>query len=42
MVAVDARGKPSPVPRLIPETAQERERFFQAEARRKARLKRRS
>ncbi len=35
MVAVDARGRPSPVPRVLVETADERERYFQAEARRK-------
>ncbi|MBI4422326.1 MAG: acyl-CoA thioesterase [Elusimicrobia bacterium] len=37
MVAVDRRGKPSPVPRLCLETPEERERAFAAEARRKAR-----
>lgn len=39
MVAVDRRGKPTPVPRLLLETPEERERAFAAEARRKARAR---
>jgi acyl-CoA hydrolase len=34
-VAVDDRGKPKRVPRLLPETAEERERYARAEAHRK-------
>jgi acyl-CoA hydrolase len=34
-VAVDNRGKPKRVPRLLPETAEERERYARAEAHRK-------
>ena len=39
MVAVDAKGRPKPVPQLIPETAEEKRRYRQAEARRMERLK---
>jgi acyl-CoA hydrolase len=39
MVAVDAKGRPAPVPPLVPETPEEKKRFAAAEARRKARLK---
>lgn len=38
MVAVDKKGRPSPVPGLLLETAEEKERHAAAEARRKARL----
>lgn len=40
-VAIDERGKPVPVPGVLPETADERRRFEQALARREARLRRR-
>jgi acyl-CoA hydrolase len=33
-VAVDEKGKPKRVPRLVPETAEERERYARAEAHR--------
>jgi acyl-CoA hydrolase len=35
-VAVDSEGKPARVPRLIPETAEEHERYARAEAHRQA------
>jgi acyl-CoA hydrolase len=35
-VAIDGTGKPQRVPRLVPETAQERERYQRAEAHRLA------
>ena len=38
-VAVDAKGRPKPVPRLIPETSEEKGRYREAEARRKERPK---
>lgn len=38
-VAIDAQGKPIPVPPALPETEIERQRHEQAEARRQARLK---
>jgi acyl-CoA hydrolase len=41
-VALDENGKPRPVPRLITETAAERQRFKQAARRRTARLRERS
>ena len=34
-VAVDEQGKPKRVPRLVPETDEERERYARAEAHRK-------
>lgn len=40
-VAVDAGGRPRPVPPLKPETTDDRRRFAQAEARRAVRLKER-
>jgi len=39
MVALDADGKPSPVPALIPETNEDKEEYRAAEARRNARKK---
>src|SRR5262249_23701855 len=39
-VAVDDRGRPRPVPPLLPETDEERRRFSDAERRRAARLPR--
>jgi acyl-CoA hydrolase len=41
MVALDESGKPTRVPRLIPETGEEKRRFREAELRKKARLKQR-
>jgi len=40
MVALDKKGKPTPVPQLILETEQERKRHEQARLRRNDRLKR--
>lgn len=40
-VALDAEGKPTPVPRLICESAEEQERFARAEERQKYRLEQR-
>ncbi len=40
-VALDEHGRPRPVPRLVTETAFERERFAQAARRRRARLRER-
>jgi acyl-CoA hydrolase len=40
-VALDEKGHPSPVPRLIPETEEDRRRMAAAEARMAARLRRR-
>jgi acyl-CoA hydrolase len=34
-VAIDEQGKPKRVPRLVPETAEERERYARAEAHRR-------
>jgi acyl-CoA hydrolase len=34
-VAIDEHGKPKRVPRLVPETAEERERYARAEAHRR-------
>ncbi|MBM5805424.1 MAG: acyl-CoA thioesterase [Candidatus Verstraetearchaeota archaeon] len=39
MVALDESGKPTRVPRLVPETDEEKRRFREAELRKKARLK---
>jgi len=39
MVALDEAGKPTEVPRLIPETEEEKRRYREGEARRQARLK---
>lgn len=39
MVALDESGKPTEVPRLIPETEDEKRRYREGEARRQARLK---
>lgn len=39
MVAVDEKGKPTKVPKVIPQTAEEKSRYAQAEQRRKSRLK---
>ncbi|MEM2125555.1 MAG: acyl-CoA thioesterase [Candidatus Methanosuratincola sp.] len=39
MVALDESGKPTEVPRLIPETEEEKRRYREGEARRQARLK---
>ncbi|MFH1263528.1 MAG: acyl-CoA thioesterase [Pseudomonadota bacterium] len=36
-VAIDAKGRPVPVPRVLPETAEEKRRFHDGEVRRKAR-----
>jgi acyl-CoA hydrolase len=41
-VALDENGSPRPVPRLVTETAAERQRFRQAAKRRRARLRERS
>jgi len=38
MVAVDAKGQPTPVPGLLVETPEEKERWAAAESRRKSRL----
>jgi acyl-CoA hydrolase len=38
MVAVDAHGRPKPVPQLMAETAEEKRRYREAQARREARL----
>jgi acyl-CoA hydrolase len=40
-VAIDAEGKPKPVPPLMPETADEKRRFKEAEVRRAVRLRER-
>lgn len=40
-VALDEQGRPSPVPRVIPETPDEKRRFEQAQKRREFRLERR-
>lgn len=40
-VALDAKGRPMPVPTLLPETSEERRRFREAEERRQFRLQRR-
>jgi len=40
-VALDAKGKPTAAPALLPETAEERRRFREAEERRQFRLERR-
>ena len=40
-VAVDAKGEPRPVPPVLPETAEDRGRFREAEIRREHRLARR-
>lgn len=40
-VALDASGRPVPVPPVVPETAEERRRFLEAERRRRFRLERR-
>ncbi|MEK7338885.1 MAG: hypothetical protein AABZ75_05865 [candidate division NC10 bacterium] len=40
-VALDEEGKPAPVPRLIPETEEDRRRMAAAEARMAARLRQR-
>jgi acyl-CoA hydrolase len=37
-VAVDEHGRPRPVPRLLPETEDEKRRFREAQVRRAARL----
>ncbi len=37
-VALDKNGKPTPVPRLVPETEEEKRRWAEAESRRKIRL----
>jgi len=37
-VALDAHGKPRPIPRLVPETAEEKRRYEEAMQRRAARL----
>lgn len=39
MVAVDAKGRPTPVPRIIPETQEEKRRYQEAQKRREERLK---
>ncbi|MDA4127982.1 MAG: acyl-CoA thioesterase [Thaumarchaeota archaeon] len=36
-VALDADGKPTPIPKVIPETPEEKKRYGQAEARRRTR-----
>jgi acyl-CoA hydrolase len=41
-VALDDEGKPTPVPRLIPETEEEKRDYIEAELRRVERLKRRN
>jgi acyl-CoA hydrolase len=41
-VALDDEGKPTPVPRLIPETEEEKKDYIEAELRRVQRLKRRN
>lgn len=38
-VALDSAGRPRPVPRLIPETADEKRRYAEADLRRQARLR---
>ena len=38
MVAIDAKGRPSPIPGVLIETLEEKARFHQAEERRRARL----
>lgn len=37
-VGLDSNGRPTPIPKLIPETAEDKERYAAAEHRRKARL----
>jgi acyl-CoA hydrolase len=37
-VALDTTGKPRPIPRLVPETAEEKRRYAEAQQRRKERL----
>jgi acyl-CoA hydrolase len=39
MVAVDAKGEPAPVPPLLPETKEEKQRYAAAQMRREARKK---
>ena len=41
-VAIDADGKPRPVPQVAPETAEDRRRYGEAEIRRRHRLARRA
>lgn len=38
-VALDSNGKPQPVPAILPESAEEKRRYFDAEIRRAGRLK---
>src|SRR5699024_12561063 len=40
MVALDENGKPTPVPKVYPETKQEKELFYSAPERKKLRIKR--
>jgi len=40
MVALDEHGKPTPVPKVYPETKQEKELFYSAPERKKLRIKR--